>query len=181
MLNLEHDNSYPEMYQYIKFFWIAFLLFYISFKNKTLHYIPLALVFSYFLFDDSLRIHERVGRYLATEFEFVPMFGLRPRDFGEIAVSAIVGVFLLLLLIWAYRRGSQTYRKIFREIAGLILLLVFFGVFVDILHIVVKFGGNVSIIFGLLEDWGEMVTVSLIAWYAFLLKVRGINRTSLIS
>ncbi len=48
------------------------------------------------------------------------------------------------------------------------------GVVVDMIHIVVPLG-TVSFILGVVEDGGEMLVVSLILWYIFLLNVRGDN------
>ena len=95
LFNIERDRGYPEMYQYIKFFWIIVLLFNLSLKNRSLHYIPWVLLFTYFLLDDSKQIHEQAGYLISEHFNFTPPFGLRLQDYGELAISATAGIFLL--------------------------------------------------------------------------------------
>jgi hypothetical protein len=175
LLNIEEDKGYPEVYQYLKFFSIIVLLIYISLKNKAIHYVAWALVFTYFLFDDSLQIHERIGSRIAANFNFIPPLGLRLQDFGELVVMATVGIPLLAICVWAYKRsGSQMFRKVSQDITLLVLVLVFFGVLVDMAHIAVNLGWKVTFILGVIEDGGEMLSVSLVLWYAFLTK-RGDN------
>ena len=46
-------------------------------------------------------------------------------------MSATVGILLLPILVWAYSRGSQTFRNMSNDMLLLIAALVFFGVFLD--------------------------------------------------
>ena len=175
LFNIERERGYAEMYQYIKFFWIIVLLFTLSLKNRSIHYIPWILLFTYLLLDDSIPIHGRAGQFFAENFNFVPFFGLRLQDYGQLAISATAGIFLFLPLVWAYRKGVQIFRKISLDIGLLFLILVFFGVVVDMLHSAVHLGNTVGFIIGFVEESGEMLAVSLVLWYVFLLNVRDTN------
>jgi hypothetical protein len=175
LFSIEQDRGYPEIYQYLKFFWIIALLIHVSWKSRSLRYFAWTLVFIYFLFDDALQLHERVGGLIAANLNFMPPLGLRLQDFGELAVTAIAGICLLFPLIWAYKRGSQNFRKVSQDITLLILVLVFFGVVVDMAHIAISLGREVKFILGVIEDGGEMLSVSLVLWYTFLLDVRDDN------
>ena len=175
LFNIERERGYAEMYQYIKFFWIIVLLFNLSLRNRSLHYIPWLLLFTYLLFDDSIPIHGRAGEFFAEHFNFTPLFGLRLQDYGQLVISATAGIFLFLPLVWAYRKGTQIFRKISMDIGLLVLVLVFFGVVVDMLHSAVHLGNTVDFIMGFVEEGGEMLAVSLVLWYIFLLNVRGTN------
>ena len=174
LFNIERDKGYAEFYQYFKFILIIFLLLYISLRNKTIHYIAWVLVFTYFFFDDSFRIHEKFGRKIAKKLSFVPPFGLRLQDIGELTISLVAGMALVTFVVWAYKSGSQAFRKTSADITLLILILVFFGVGVDMLDIIlVNLYPQFSFILGLIEDGGEMLSLSVLVWYAFLIKVRG--------
>ena len=175
LLSIEKDRGYSEMYQYLKFFWIIALLIHVSLKSRSLNYVAWAFVFTYFLFDDALQIHERVGSRIAANLNFMPPLGLRLQDFGELAVTATAGILLSLTLIWAYRGGSQMFRKVSQDITLLIFLLVFFGVVVDMAHVAIRLGGEVYFILGVIEDGGEMLSVSLVLWYTFRLETRSDN------
>lgn len=98
----------------------------------------------------------------------MPILGLRLQDFGELAVSASAGIILLLSLILAYANGSEMFRKISQDFALLLCGLIFFGVVVDVIHVAINLGGKVNFVLGVIEDAGEMLSVSLILWYAFL-------------
>jgi len=96
-------------------------------------------------------------------------------DYGQLAITATAGILLFLPLVWAYRKGTQIFRKISLDIGLLVLVLVFFGVVVDMMHEAVHLGYVVYFIMGFVEESGEMLAVSLILWYIFLLNVRGTN------
>ncbi|MGR9087275.1 MAG: hypothetical protein ACU841_09395 [Gammaproteobacteria bacterium] len=175
LLRLDKDGAYPELYQYVKYFWIIALLVHRSIDKRSVHYMAWVLIFIYLLSDDSLRIHEQFGRSLSKTFEFTPPFGLKPNDVGELVVSGAMALILFPSLVWAYWSGSGNFRETSRDILLLLAVLVFFGVVVDTAHMVIKLGWAVGFILGIVEDGGEMVTVSLILWYLFLLVLRGEN------
>jgi hypothetical protein len=172
---LARDHGYPEIYQYVKELWIVVLLLSILIKTRALGYSVWALLFLYLLFDDALEIHETFGGYIATRPEFTPFLGLRAQDFGELAVSAVAAASLLAPLILFYIRGLDPFRQVTRHLLLFLLALAFFGVFVDMLHIPSKIGWNVVYLLVAVEDGGEMVVMSFIAWYVYLLNVRDGN------
>ena len=135
-------------------------------------------MFTYFLFDDALTIHERVGKHIAWSLTLTPPLGLRLQDLGELAVMAAAGMILFSLVIWAYLHGPQAFKKMSQDMMLLVLALVFFGVIVDMAHSAIKLGWEVNFILGVIEDGGEMLAASLILWYVFLLSVRDENATS---
>jgi hypothetical protein len=178
LLPLGRERGYPEMYQYLKWFWIIILLGCLSISRRSFSYISWGLVFTYFFCDDALSIHERVGNHIAGNLTITPPLGLRLLDLGELAVSAAAGMILLSLVILAYLQGSQAFKKMSQDMLLLILALAFFGVVVDMAHTSIKLGGKVDFILGVIEDGGEMLVASLILWYVFLLSVRDGNATS---
>lgn len=172
MLSIETDGGYPEIYQYLKFFWLAVLLTRLSAIRRETSYLAWALLFTYLLLDDSLQIHEHAGGLVAASLDFAPSLGLRAKDLGELAVSAMSGAILLPLLALAYKNGSVMFRRFSQDMAILFSILLLFGVGVDMLHSAIKLGREVGFILGTLEDSGEMLAVSLMLWYVFLTKVR---------
>jgi hypothetical protein len=175
LLSVERDNSYPELYQWLKWFWIIILWLYVAKSKRSFSYIAWGLVFTYFLLDDALTIHENVGRQIADNLTLTPPLGLRLQDLGELAVWAVAGMILSLLVAWAYWRGSQAFKKMSRDMLLLIIILVFFGVVFDMVQMAVDLGDTVHFILGLLDDGGEMLVGSLILWYVFLLAIRHEN------
>jgi hypothetical protein len=173
LYGLERDRGYPEFYQYVKEFWIIVLLLSICVRTGAVGYIAWVMLFGYLLCDDALQVHERFGRYIATRLYFVPLLGLRARDFGELAVSAMSGALLLTLLAWFYVRGSDTFKQSTKHLLLLLLTVAFFGIFVDMLHVALKvMGRKVNLLLGVVEDGGEMIAMSFVVWYVFLLNAR---------
>jgi len=172
LYELGRDRGYPELFQYLKWLWIIILLIYVSASSRSLRYIAWGLVFTYFLCDDAFSIHEKIGKHLAENLTLTPPFGLRLRDLGELAVSAAAGVILSSVVIWTYVPGSQSFKKFSQDMLLLILVLAFFGVVVDMVDIAIEWGWTVEVILSVIEDGGEMLVASLIAWYVFLQSVR---------
>ncbi len=182
LLSLENDQGFPEVYQYIKWFWIIIMLVFISTKRRSVNYSTWGLLFTYLLLDDALEIHENVGILIAGYLTFTPPLGLRLQDFGELIVTGTAGVVLLLFVLLAYLYGSQAFKKISLDMLLLIIALAFFGVIVDTVHVITymstQIGWKVSAVLAVIEDGGEMFVASLIVWYVFLLYIRDENATS---
>lgn len=171
LFNIEMDNGYAETYQHLKFIGIIFIFFYLCIKQKIWSFFPWMLLFSYFLLDDSFQLHERLGSVIASGIDVTPPFGLRRQDLGELAVTMSAGLIILPSLMLAYYFGRPPIRKIYHNLLLLLTLLVVFGVGVDMVHAVFMHSPVFSPIFGVIEDGGEMLAVSMFAWYSsFLLK-----------
>ncbi len=172
--SIKKDLGYAERYQYIKEGWIVLLLLVMAIKRSHVIYITWSILFMYLLLDDSLRIHERMGRYLVGYFNLQPAFNLRAQDFGELGVSMLFGSLLFLFIGWAYWFCDTAAKKISKHLFILVLALGFFGVFVDTFHRAVPFGKSIRV---LVEDGGEMLIMSIIVAYAYNLKFTSTEAT----
>jgi hypothetical protein len=164
LLSIEMDRGYAEVYQYIKEFWIVLMLLVMAIRTKHLVYIAWSSLFMYFLLDDSLKIHEKLGGYLIQYYEFNPAFNLRTIDYAEICVSILFGTVLFLFIFLSYIISNSVQKTISRNIFILVLLLAFFGVVVDMLHVAIPWW---KLKLGIIEDGGEMLSMSIIVWYVF--------------
>lgn len=180
--NISYDDGYPETFQYIKYVAVISLLILIMMKQRSLLYFPFVLLFIYFLLDDSIQIHEHFGNYFASNFQIKPLFDLRVEDIGELLMSICVALIILPSFIWTYIRGYKLFRRITMDLFFLILVFVFFGIFVDmadvsIMSIVPKniFYRPISSILTLMEDGGEMISMSLIVWYVYFVIIQREN------
>ena len=172
LYSLVRDRGYPEVFQYIKELWIIVLLLSVYLKTRAGGYVAWSLLFGYLLFDDAMQIHEKLGGVIGAHLHLVPFAGLRGQDFGELIVSALAGALLLTLIGWFYLRGAETCKRSTRHLLLLLFSVAFFGVVVDALHMMLRMGGKLNLFWGVVEDGGEMVAISCIAWYLFLLNVR---------
>ncbi len=162
--SIEKDLGYAEIYQYIKIYWIILLLLCIVAKRKRMIYFAWLLLFLYLLIDDMLRVHEKLGRHLVSYFEYQPAFGLRAQDFGELSVSIFFGALLFTFLAIAYFQSDNKGKERSKHLLALIVLLAVFGIAMDMIHSMASWGRD---LWGLIEDGGEMLVISIIVWYVF--------------
>ena len=170
---LDVDRGYAEFFQYMKLLWAGLLLTCLAMRTRQWGYFAWVLSVAYLLADDSLSVHENLGEMLANGLALHQAVGLRAVDFGELLVSATAGAVLGAGIGWAYLRGGDAFRRSSRHLLVLVLALVFFGVGVDMMHSALHPVGIVDKALVILEDGGELVSISFIAWYAFLLVVAG--------
>jgi hypothetical protein len=115
-----------------------------------------------------MQMHETLGTVVSNTFGFQPMFGLRAKDFGEIAIAATVGGAACVLAWISFRRGRESSRIVSADVLCLLLALGLCGVVFVALHTVTYFRlPSVSPMFALIEVGGEMLVVSAIVVYAF--------------
>src|SRR3712207_5190827 len=114
-----------------KEYWIALLLGLFTIQKRSILYLGWSLLFFYLLLDDSLGIHERLGGIVSYRLGLSSAFNLRSIDFGEIIVSACVGLFFLLFIAIAYRSGDRFSRKTSRHLIIMLFALALFGIVVD--------------------------------------------------
>lgn len=179
LFSLETDKGYAEIFQYIKTFWIVLMLAMIWMRRREGIFLAWMLLFAYLLGDDSMQLHEHGGRVVARYWGFGNAFGLRAQDFGELAVSATIGLAFLALILFMYRRSGPAAREQSRTLGFYLGVVVFFGVFVDMLNILASDGAGGELL-GAIEDGGEMFAISIVCWYVMnLLEGRESARTSL--
>lgn len=177
--SLELDRGYGELFQYLKEYWIVLLLGFLAVQKRSPLYLAWSLLFSYLLLDDSLEIHEKLGGVISNKLAFSSALNLRAGDFGELVVSASVGLFFLIFIAIAYRFGDRTSRKTSKYLIMMLCALALFGIVVDMIHILVLYT-SLDPLLALVEDGGEMVVMSVIAWFVFLLPERSSQNVNLL-
>lgn len=170
--SIEQDQGYAELFQYIKEYWIALVLGLLAVQKRSPLYLGWSLLFFYLLLDDSLSIHEKLGEIISIKLAFSPALNLRAVDFGELVVSAGVGFFFLILIAIAYRFGDRMSRETSRYLIMMLFALALFGIVVDMIHIILFKSPSLEPLLALVEDGGEMLVMSVIAWFVFLLPKR---------
>lgn len=169
--SIELDRSYAELFQYIKYLWLVLLLALLAFSRRAFLYLGWMLVFASLLTDDVFEVHEHVGTSLSVSLGLPGVFGLRPSDLGELLVAGMVGGSVVALIGLGYLRAAPVQRLLTRHLALLLVALGLFGVLIDTLHISVFLAtperSDWLVALALLEDGGEMITVSFMVWVLF--------------
>lgn len=162
--SLAHDLGYPEIFQYVKMFWIVLLLAAMWWRSRQPVYGAWTVLYAYLLLDDALQFHELGGAALAEMLGYTSGFGLRDVDFGELTVSAGVGALIFTTIFFGYLRSTPDACSASQDLFLLLATLVGFGVGVDVLHAAAG-AGALGILLGLVEDGGEMLAISVTVWY----------------
>jgi hypothetical protein len=178
-LSIEADRGLAELFQYAKQFGLVVCLGFVFFRTRGWAFAGWAMFFGYLLLDDAFAIHERLGVMLGARFGFPEMFGLRPDDFGEIAIAGMLGLCAVAMVALALRRGGATARRISQDFLCLLALLAVFAVLIDTLHTITYFRApTIAPLFALIEDGGEMIVVSGMTAYAFDILYAGRRRVA---
>ncbi|MBD3587476.1 hypothetical protein HHX48_17190 [Salinimonas sp. HHU 13199] len=161
---ITRDRGYAEVFQYLKIFWVICLLALLFMRHKAAVLLAWMFIFGYMLLDDSLKVHEAGGSYLVANLDIQPALRLRAQDFGELLVTAIAGTFLFSFLAVTYFKAGAYARRVTHRLLALVAAIAFFGIVIDMVHIMVPWGNT---FFAILEDGGEMLIMSLTLGYCF--------------
>jgi hypothetical protein len=176
--NIEADNGYAEKLQYLKWLAACILLLALALRRRAAIYLAWAAIFLYFLIDDAMSIHERIGGWLTTELGldrlqevyigWFPGFFLRAQDFGELILALLVAaaIAVLLVLSWPPHAAARE-RTVMKRLVAWLGLFAFFAVGVDLLHImtldpVTWASTPAGEALAVIEDGGEMISASLL-------------------
>lgn len=164
--SLARDRGFAEFYQYGKELWIALLFLRMAIGTRHGVFGVFACLFGYFLIDDSFKLHENMGAFLAEFFSFPGAAGLRPVDLGELLVYGYFAVLFSIAIGLAYFRAGPPIRRIARTAILLVAGLALFGVVVDMLAIIARSPWLVELN-STVEEFGEMLVMSAITSYVF--------------
>lgn len=169
-LTVAHDWGLPEIYQYTKEIGIALGFAWLLQKRPDARVFgSLSILFVWLFIDDAAMYHEIVGAALAASFDLEPIAlflgGVRTQDVGEVLSLIAPALILSAILAYGYRHSSGYGRHICHRLLGLIGMLVFFGVVVDMADHLPAFE-RIIIEVAHFEDGGEMWVMSVIAAYA---------------
>jgi hypothetical protein len=159
------DRSYPEMFGYRKLAVAAVLLLVLAGRGPKLLYLTWSLIVLVILADDAARLHEEVGRWIASTLDLSDALGLRGQDLGELLFWAIIGIVLLGLLAIAHVHitGQDRWRS--AGLFGCLLLLGVFGVVIDMVHVLLANHDRAGRIAGTIEDGGELMVLTILVVY----------------
>lgn len=177
LYNIETDDSYAEDFQNLKWIIIIMALVIIALLRKEKRYFTWILVFIFLFLEDVFRIHQHLGQFFYEAFNMTS--GQRGFKIMELFAAAFLGFVFFVPAYEAYKTGDAVFKKHSKSMLILLLLFLFCAIILDQAHrlAVIHYNWKYNIIFGTLEDGGELITESLLTGYilSIAFKTRNIN------
>ncbi|QXP50769.1 hypothetical protein H0I25_03670 [Cellulophaga sp. HaHa_2_95] len=161
--------GYPELFQYVKYSLVIAFSTYIVFAKKRYSYLPFIGLFIVLLLDDVFQIHSKASYFFAYRLKLHTLFGLKAVMYGQLVYIILLGSLSIILFRLFYRRTTINTKKTFTDIFILLVLFLFFGVGIDIIHQLFLNTPKIGSLLTILEEGGEMISLSVLVWYFFFL------------
>lgn len=165
LVDLEGDGSVSEMFNHGMLFAASLIFLGLFFETRARLPLVISMLMAFAWLDDALQYHEKMGALLADGLQLPSVFGLRPKDLGEIGAWGMAGLVFLPLLAWAFVGRRAGDELLLRMIAIPAAALVVCAILIDLLHILAV-DPAARLFFAVLEDGGEMLAVAAVATVA---------------
>ncbi len=166
---LGKDLGLAESFMYVQEYWTVLLFLVLAFQKRKIIFLGWSLLFLFIMFDDIFQLHEHAGYTISAWLELLPVSFLRANDLGELVFYILVGMVFLLLLVVPYLLTDRETRQLSNQFLVLMGLLIFCGVVLDMFQLMFVKQKVMFDIVGILEDGGELVVISVICWYTYVL------------
>jgi hypothetical protein len=161
--SLTRDRSLSEWWEYTKTGLSAVAFGVAAKRRRTAFYAVLAGLLALATVDNAMGLHEAVGGWTGSAL-------------GDLSFFAAVGLASLALLVWCWPRDSVESKNSFIALKLLMLLAAFVALSdyltATVTHVIPK----TSAVGGLIEDGGELVSISLLLALALALGFSGTAR-----
>ena len=152
---LTRDRSYSEYVEYTKTLLIAVAAFLCLRRDRAPVFLSIAAAALLLLADNSLEVHERVGRWTGANTAISP-------NVGELVAFALLSLAIVSLMVIGIRRSQSKDRLVGLLFAGCLAAVGFFAVGVDLVHGYFRYAWRpLEEALGLLEDGGELLAITL--------------------
>ena len=157
-----YDHAFANGYQYAKEATAAAAFGVLLARHRQPVYGALAATFALVLGDDALGLHERMGRALAGPLRLPSIREMEPVYVGELVVLTAGGLAVTGLMAATYRRSRRPARTDTRIALVGLGVLFGFGAVIDAVHSAFQSVYGLSFLLLLVEERGELVTMSLL-------------------
>ncbi len=154
--SIEYEGGFAERWQYLKEACACALLLQLAARSGGVDRqagLAWGLLFLWVLLDDALAVHESLGHRLMPESPAV----------GELLFMLAMGMLLLYGILRAHWRAGATWSLWSRRLEAGLFAFAFFAVGLDLLHALVQ-SPLWHPVLGLIEDGGEMLSMSVLLW-----------------
>ncbi|WP_282054696.1 hypothetical protein [Maribacter luteus] len=164
--------GFPELFQYVKYALLIYFAIRLVSQKREFAYVPFVVLFLFLFADDAFQIHNRVSAFFAQGLNFSGIMGLRPYVIGQLMFVVVFGSVVAAFFSYFFLRAPSYIKRTFIDIFLGVALFLFFGIGVDIVHSQLDGIRLLSPLLTLIEEGGEMLTLSLLVWYFYFLVLK---------
>ena len=163
---LDADSiSYAEVFQYVKYVLGIALLAHLIKVKKIYAYLPVLALFILLFADDLFQLHYKFGFLLAYVLNLFALFGYKAMHVGLLLYTLLIGLLFFGVSLTYYKKATLEVRRTLINISILLIVFFFFGVVVDFLHFFLLKQYGIAAFLRLVEEGGEMLSLSLLVGY----------------
>jgi len=175
---VQSDNTFAEKFQYLKFIGIAIISFLLAIKSRTPNFLFFMVIPTYLYWDDSSQLHERFGTKIATFIhEGSPsdtlITNFAYKHIGEIFYMSFISFILLIVFLICYKISEASERYFLKKILKIFIIFGFFSIYVDAINPL--FEGFIYKVLAVIEDGGEMISISFLTAFCFRYLIKNVN------
>ncbi len=171
--DLGADRSYGEFFMYVKLVWFSIIAALIAWIRRSAVFAALGAAGLILLVEDAFLLHERMGHLLNDPLtRWLPSLGdigILSLQLGELVWLAAAGLVVLVVFAVGYRRADGRDRADALAIAVFLGLLAVFAVVVDTIHSFFPLWTTGDLVFTVIEDGGELLSLSPVVALGFAL------------
>lgn len=169
------DRSYAGMLLLMKWGWIGVLCAVAWRSSRAPLMLSVAIVCAVLLVEDGLSIHERVGVALEPTVQALfrsSLDHLVALQVGELVWYAVIVMIVVTVVAIGWARSDRSARADTGVLAVFFLAFAFCAVVLDSIHSLFPHGTAIDTVLTILEDGGELVSMSPAVAFAFALATR---------
>lgn len=170
IFSLDSNTGFAQAFNSAQTLLLIGLLLQLAMRTRTALYLAFGVVFLIVLIDDALAVNQVLGQVLVGAFGLIDRPRLEAQSLAEMLVYGSIAVPVLGLLAAALSRAGEHHRPAAAGFLLLLGLLGFFATVMDLVHLafIKSFFGS-RLVLEVLEEGGEMLTVSLALLFALTL------------
>jgi len=162
------DRSYSEVLLMMKWAWIAMLCVVAWRTRRAPVLLAVAAVCAILFVEDGLSLHEAIGRMFApAAARVVDLPDLALLQVGELAWFAVLAAAIAAISLIGWIRSDPPARRDATALAGFFVAFAFCAVVLDTVHSLTTMGTGLDTALTVLEDGGELVSMSPAVAFAY--------------
>lgn len=168
---ITREQGYGELFQYVKTFAAATLLWRVSRHQASLTALTWAVALAAILIDDAFAVHEWLGRAIGVRMFEDGALGMSAAHQGELLFLMLGATGVLVAVAGTTWLEGPDAHRVTKALAGAVALLATCGILVDAIHSLLAQSALRGALI-VIEDGGEMLAMSAIVAIAFQLWIQ---------